>query len=182
MCQNLADFCQIDLDLIKTELYDRKLGDLYERGAITSRELHSHFSTLSGRLLDFGGLMDAASQIFSPKEEMLTVLEQLKKQGVQLFLLSNTCEAHFLHVRKYFELLSFFNGFVLSYEVKARKPEEKIYQMALALTDSPIERCFYVDDIAEYVHAAIKLGLDSHHFQDRTSLVDALEKRGLKTS
>ncbi len=179
MCQNIAHFCGLNLDLVKAHLFEKNLGEDYERGQIDSHTIHQHFMQLTKRPLDFDGLLEAASSIFSPKEEMLPILEELKKQEISLFLLSNTCEAHFWYVQKHYPFLKLFDGFVLSYEVKARKPEEAIYDAALEMSGAHKSQCFYVDDIAEYVAAAKSYGIDSHHFEGAEKLTAALEKRDI---
>ncbi len=181
MCRNIAEFCGLDLGLVKTHLFEKGLSERYEKGDIDSNTLHQHFCNLSGQSLSLPGLMDATSQIFSQKAEMPPILERCKQQGIQLILLSNTCEPHFLQARKQFPFLSLFDGFILSYEVGARKPEKKIYDAALELANCPKEQCLYTDDVQEYVDAAIKFGIDSHLFKESVGLEEFLEKRGYKT-
>jgi len=179
MCQNLAQFCDLDTGLVKAHLFEKKLSEEYERGAIDNETFHKHFCQLSKKNLNFEGLMQAASSIFSLKEEMPPILEELKKQNIALILLSNTCEAHFWQVQKQFPFLKLFDGFVLSYEVKARKPEKTIYDAALKLAQVSADQCFYVDDVVEYVEAAKGYGIDSHHFDGAPNLIASLEKRDI---
>ncbi|NGX37578.1 MAG: D-ribitol-5-phosphate phosphatase [Chlamydiae bacterium] len=179
MCQNIARYCDLDLDIVKTHLFEKKLAEDYERGAITSQTLHKHFSQLSGKMLVHDGLMEAASDIFSLKKETPALLEACKRKNISLILLSNTCEPHFCRVQKQFDFLKLFDGFVLSYEVGARKPEKKIYDEALKLANCPIKECFYVDDVAEYIEAARGFGIDSHLFEGADGLIMTLEKKGI---
>jgi len=179
MCQNIAEICDLDLDLVKAHLFEKKLSEKYERGAIDSETLHKHFCQLSKKPLEFEGLMQATSSIFSLKEEMPPILEALKKQNIALILLSNTCEAHFSQVDKQFPFLKLFDGFILSYEVKARKPEKTIYEAALEMSQMEADQCFYVDDVLEYVEAARDFGIDSHHFEGAPNLISSLEKRDI---
>lgn len=179
MCQNLAHYCDLDLDLVKAHLFEKNLSEEYERGAIDSKTLHEHFCQLSKKKLDYEGLLQATSSIFSLKEEMPPILEALKKQNITLILLSNTCEAHFWQVEKQFPFLKLFDGFILSYEVKARKPEKTIYDKALELAQAQPDECLYVDDVLEYVEAAKDLGIDSHHFEGAENLISVLEKRDI---
>lgn len=179
MCANLAQFCQLELSAVRRAVFEDPISEQYEKGVIDSHALHRYFCSLTGSALDFYGLMEAISQIFSPKNETITLLEQLKKQKVSLFLLSNTCEAHFWHIQKQFSFLELFDGVVLSYEVKARKPEKKIYEIALAMANTAAENSFYTDDILEYVKTASEIGIHSHHFQGAEGLSKALKDVGL---
>ena len=51
-------------------------------------------------------------------------------------------------------MLRHFHDLVLSYEVKAMKPQPEIYQAALDMAGCRPEECFYTDDIAAYVEGA----------------------------
>jgi len=177
MCQNIASYTGLTLDFVKEKIFTEKIGEKYEKGNLSSQDLFQFFSDLSSKSLEFDLLMEATASIFSEKREMPSILQKLKEQNISLFLLSNTCEAHFWYVKKNFPFLSLFDGFVLSYEVGARKPAKEIFKAALEKGQTPVEKCFYTDDVAEYVDAAKKLGLDSHHFQGAEGLERALANR-----
>lgn len=179
MCENIAQCCQIDNDLVRAHLFKKGLGEQYERGEIDSHTIHKHFCQLSGIALDFAELMEAAASIFSPKKEMPPILENLKKQNISLFLLSNTCDAHFRYVKKHYKFLELFDGYILSYEAASRKPEKTIYETALQISRTPVEECFYTDDVPEYVDAALSYGIDSHLFEHSDGLVRALGDRNI---
>ena len=179
MCRNIAQYCGLDPEIVRTHLFEKKLAEDYERGRIDSKTLYQLFRSLSGKALVFEELMHAASDIFSLKNETPELLEACKRQNLSLFLLSNTCEPHFFHAQKQFDFLKLFDGFILSYEVGARKPEKKIYDEALRRAQSPSEECFYVDDVSEYVEAAKGFGIDSHLFKEADDLTLVLEKRGV---
>lgn len=180
MCSNIANYCGLDLDTVHENIFEKKLGEIYEKGEINSSELFNHFKQLSKKSLYFDELLFAISDIFSPKKETMQMLQQLKKQKIKLYLLSNTCEAHFMHIRDHYHFLQLFDGFVLSYMIKSRKPEKLIYDYALHLCKTPKEECFYVDDVTEYVEAAKKYGIDSHQYQNGETLIKALENRGIQ--
>ena len=117
MCKNIAELCSLDLDLVKGHLFEKNLGEMYERGVIDSKTLYEHFCQLSSAAFSYEDLMHAAADIFQVKEEMPPLLESLKKQGFRLFLLSNTCHAHIEYAKKHFPFLGLFDGLVLSFEV-----------------------------------------------------------------
>src|SRR5258708_1229372 len=107
--------------------------------------------------------MYAAADIFSPNISLIKLLPQIKKKA-SLYLLSNTCEAHFQFIFKYHPFIHLFDGYILSYEAHARKPEVQIYDYALAKAKCKKEESFYVDDIEEYIHAANALGIEGHTY------------------
>ena len=59
------------------------------------------------------------------------------------------------------------------------KPEPEIYRLALKKADASPEETFYIDDIAENVAAARRLGIDAVRFKDYASIMKEIEKRNL---
>ena len=73
-----------------------------------------------------------------------------------------------------------FEKLVLSYEVGALKPDEKIYRRAIELAGLPPEKIFFTDDMQGHIDAARKLGIDAVQYTTTESLWDELRKRGVK--
>lgn len=179
MCRQIAQFCQLPQESVKRILFSQSVSHDYELGHLTSRQLHQLFCQITQRALDFSGLMHAASSIFSPNLEMLPLLTALKKQGIKLYILSNTCEAHFLYAKKNYRFLTLFDGYILSYEIKKRKPNKEIFFQALRQAQAQKEQCYYIDDLIENIEAARYLGIDSHHFNEMAQLMHDLERQGI---
>ncbi len=98
----------------------------------------------------------------------------------RLVLLSNTNALHFEMLRgAYAHLLRHFDTLVLSYEVKAMKPNEEIFRAAIAAAQCRPEECFYTDDIAAYVEEARRLGIDAVQFESREQIEGAMRERGI---
>jgi putative hydrolase of the HAD superfamily len=106
---------------------------------------------MAQKKLHFETLMHAVSDIFQPNDPVISIAKLVKDKGHRLFLLSNTCEAHFNFASAQFPFLKLFDGYVLSYEVRARKPEKKIYEKALEIAGCQNKECFYTDDILPYI-------------------------------
>ena len=75
-----------------------------------------------------------------------------------------------------------FDELILSHEVGAVKPEEKIYRAVEEASGYPSEEHIFVDDIEEYVNAAKSLGWGGIQFKDYSNLVDELRIRKLLNS
>jgi putative hydrolase of the HAD superfamily len=121
--------------------------------------------------------MHAIGDIFEPNDPVISIALALKKNGCRLFLLSNTCEAHFTFASSQFTFLKFFDGYVLSYEVGACKPEKKIYEKALELAGCGKEECFYTDDILSYIEMARSLEIDAEQYKTPDDLIHHLNSR-----
>jgi putative hydrolase of the HAD superfamily len=177
MCQQIALFCDLALEKVKSTIFLEGWGQRYERGLIDSREIYQHFCQISSKKISFTGLMRAVSDIFEPNVAMNALIKELKKNDVRLLILSNTCQAHFDFAFTHFPILHLFDGYVLSYEVGSIKPEPKIFEKALDLAHCPKEACFFTDDMLEHVQSAQKLGIDAEVYSSTDSLVEQLKKR-----
>jgi putative hydrolase of the HAD superfamily len=176
MCSQVAHLSGLD-EKAATALM-QLYGDPYERGAVDSRSLHEEICKQAPTPPDFAALMHAMSDIFKPNTPVISLALKLKQQGHPLFLLSNTCEAHFAFARSQFDFLNHFDGYILSYEVGARKPETEIFNHALKLAGCAPHDCFYTDDVLPYVESARSLNIDAEQYTHPEALIGHLSSRG----
>jgi putative hydrolase of the HAD superfamily len=94
-------------------------------------------------------------------EDVLPVLASLRGRGVKTALVSN-CSHSTRSVVKRLGLDTAFDQVVLSFEVRAMKPDPAIYRIALEqLGGVPPERAVFVDDQPQYCDGATPIGLES---------------------
>jgi putative hydrolase of the HAD superfamily len=179
MCAQMAAVCGVTTEDIRQLLLESGVHADFECGRLTERALHEWLQAQVGRPVDFADLAHAASDIFEPIPETLSVIEALHSAGKRLVLLSNTNVSHFRFVQNRFAFLDRFDAWVLSYKVGAMKPDATIYQAAIAAAGCPAERCFYTDDIPEYVAAARRHGLQAEVFTGGTALRSHLRELGV---
>ncbi len=178
MCRQVALYSGLSISQIESIMHE--YGDSYERGDMNSRQLFERICQMAQKELDFEKLMHAVSDIFEPNEPVIALAEALKNRGHHLFLLSNTCEAHFAFASSKFPFIEqLFDGFVLSYQVGARKPEKKIYEKALEIAGCRNEECFYTDDIPSYIESARSIQIDAELFTNLRDLTQHLNARGM---
>jgi len=118
------------------------------------------------------------SEIFSLNENVIALLPVLKK-NYKLFLLSNTNSIHQKYGWQEYSFLKYFDELILSHQVGSAKPEEIIYKAVENASGLSPKEHFYIDDIQEYVDAAIKLGWDAVQFVDYEKLMSDLEMRNI---
>ena len=105
------------------------------------------------------------------------LLEDLRSRH-RLLALSNTNSIHFAMLKEAYPLLRHFDGYVLSYEVGAAKPEAKIFREAIAKAQCSPEECFFTDDLIVNVEAARAHGMDAVQFLSAEQLKRELRARG----
>jgi putative hydrolase of the HAD superfamily len=94
--------------------------------------------------------------------EMLAWLKSWKKDcGFRIISINNEGkELNDFRVEK-FKLHECFDAFISSCEVKLRKPDPGIFQIAMGIAQAKPSQCVYFDDRIMFVHTANKLGIRS---------------------
>ena len=59
------------------------------------------------------------------------------------------------------------------------KPQPEIFQAAVELAGCLPGECFYTDDIAAYIEAARRMGIDAVQFESRAQLEGEMRGRGI---
>ncbi len=150
----------------------------FERGELSSEEFSGIILNVLEHKVPKEDFFDIYSSMFSVNEELVAVLPALKK-NYKLVLLSNTNDIHRRYGWQRNEFLKLFDKLVLSHEVGAVKPEEKIYRAVEEFTGDAPEQHFYIDDIPEYVAGGKKMGWDAVQFVGNNELFADFERRGI---
>lgn len=124
------------------------------------------------------------SKIFNYRKEIMfpiasnaKILPELKKQGFKLYYLSNFPLDVFEEIRNSYELFSFFDGGIISAEVKMAKPDIRIYTALLEKYSlNPLD-CLYVDDLEVNVVAAESAGMTGYHTGGSLGIADEIRQR-----
>jgi glucose-1-phosphatase len=177
--QALEGLCPYAAAEIPKRLSGTGLVQRFETGLIEPRDFVAEMSAALDLRIDYEQFCGIWSSIFTETlvpEEMLVGLAA----RYRLVLLSNTNAIHFEGLRVSHPMLRHFHDLVLSYEVKAMKPQPEIFQAAIARAGCRAEECFYTDDIAEFIAAARKQGIDAVQFQSLAQLERELTARGIR--
>lgn len=181
MFRQVGEFCGMHADDVYHELIEKQLGIQYELGNITTSDLFDHFAKKATQpLKGYEEFKLAITDIFIPNSSLYPLVKALKRQNLRLFLLSNTCEAHFDYMLMKYPILEEFECYILSYKTRSRKPNMEIFSEAIRLAGCRPEECFYTDDIYEYVLGARDMGIDAELFTDSLTLRKMLSMRGIR--
>lgn len=131
---------------------------------------------------DLGGVF-AKGQYFTEKMEerpgMRDLVKRLKANYRVALLRNQNDEAHALFEKK-FGLPKLFDGQVISGRVGAKKPDEKIFRVLLENFNEKPEKTIFIDDAAENVDAAKKVGIGAIQFVSIPDLIKDLKSKGVK--
>lgn len=115
-----------------------------------------------------------------PYPESLELLEQLSRSRVLLAALNNeSAELNEYRIRT-FGLRRYFVVFLSSCYLGVRKPEPRMFQLALQLTQRSPEEAIFIDDRPVNVEAASRLGMHAVRYRGIESLRHELVALGIK--
>jgi putative hydrolase of the HAD superfamily len=152
----------------------------FETGLVTPEDFVTELTALLGLHVDYDRFCEIWSSIFLPDTLIPEAMLESLARNYRLLLLSNTNAIHFAMIRERYPFVRHFHHLILSHEVKAMKPSPKIYREAIARSGCRPEECFFTDDIAAYVEAARKEGIDAEQFVSLEKLQENLKSRGVE--
>ena len=108
--------------------------------------------------------------------EVFPVLSELKKKGHRIFVLSNTSKVFYdLLEEQLSPLKELLDGFVLSCDIKAIKPDLAMFKEILDKYQLDPANCVFLDDIEDNTIAAEKLGIKAYQVKKRSDVIDILK-------
>ena len=157
--RRIGERCKIDSkDLVRVVTTEAELLYQYEIGALTTDDFFREVQRTAGFEGKQEELATMFADIFSPIDLMIEVNERLRAQGIPTYIFSNTNPLAANHIRERFPFFRNFTDYVLSYEHKAMKPQEKIYQVVEKISGASGDAILYLDDREENIEGGAKRG------------------------
>jgi putative hydrolase of the HAD superfamily len=175
----LAPLSRYSPEQIRDRVRGCDLVTRFESGQVEPEAFAEEFCGMFDANVPYDQFCETFSAIFFPDTLIPDSLLEALKQRYRLVLLSNTNAIHWEMLARTYPLLRHFDEKVLSYRVKALKPDPRIYHEAIRAAECLPAECFYTDDIADYVAAARQQGIDAVQFQSREQIESELRRRGV---
>ena len=150
----------------------------YEQGFVTSDEISEHYRTHFPQMQKDDFLNSWNSILLEFPEYRFRFIKKLSEQkDYKLILLSNTNENHIeyikQHVSFYEDFKNCFDAFYLSHEIGMRKPNPDIFEFVMEENGLKPENCLFIDDTAEHIETAARLGLHTWNIEPtREDVID----------
>jgi len=177
--QGLSGVCSLPVAEIRSRIGSVDLVQRFETGLIEPADFVAQLSKLLALEITYDQFCQIWSSIFLPDPLIPESLVEGISRRHRLLLLSNTNAIHFAMLEKTYPLLRHFHHKILSHEVRAMKPSPAIYREAIARAGCAPGEIFFTDDIAEYVEAAKREGIDAVQFQSSEQIQRELRARGI---
>ena len=167
------EYLMLDKAIFQSGLWER-----LDLGTMTREELVLKVVSMIGRtyqkkveevIWNWPSYIDIYTEVFP-------VLSELKKKGHRIFVLSNTSKVFYdLLEEQLSPLKELLDGFVLSCDIKAIKPDLVMFKEIIDKYQLDPTNCVFLDDIEDNTNAAQKLGIKAHQVKKRNDVVDILK-------
>ena len=164
--------------ILDKAIFQSGLWERLDLGTMTREELVLKVVSMIGRtyqkkveevIWNWSSYIDIYTEVFP-------VLSELKKKGHRIFVLSNTSKVFYdLLEEQLSPLKDLLDGFVLSRDIKAIKPDLAMFKEILDKYQLDPTNCVFLDDIEDNTNAAQKLGIKAHQVKKRSDVVDILK-------
>ncbi len=151
-----------------------------ERGEITEVAfldlLTEHLQPLLGHPPEMHSFKEIYFEALEPNPPMIELMRELKHAGHRMAMLTNNVQEWEPLWRSMLPVDEIFETVVDSGFVGCRKPESKIYKIALDRIGLPAESCLFVDDVQVNCEGAEKAGMTAVHFRDNEQAIAEIRK------
>ena len=154
-------------------LYRLETGELAEQVFLAT--LERHLAELLGREVTLHGFGERYMEALDANDELFAYYRDLHARGLRFALLTNNVREWEPHWREKLPIDDIFETVVDSAFVGFRKPDPRIYAIALERLGLPAEACAFVDDLERNVVAARELGFHGILFQDTGQVMAELD-------
>jgi putative hydrolase of the HAD superfamily len=147
-----------------------------ERGEISEREFAGRLERELPDGFSLRRLREVYFERLAPNERMISFARGLRERGLRTALLTNNVrEWEPLWRAKLPEIDEIFEVVVDSAFVGMRKPDPRIYELALERLGATAEECVFLDDLEVNCEAARALGMVAVRFEDTDRAIQAVE-------
>ncbi|MFH0860092.1 MAG: HAD family phosphatase [Candidatus Altiarchaeota archaeon] len=174
----ISEGYSIDEDKVSSVLRG-ELGNSYRRGELNFDEFWEKAKSAWNCDADPDELARIWDGCFVINDSVSDIIGRLNREGYELLYLSNNRVGTVSFLEGRYDFLRMFKDGVFSFDVGFIKPDPRIYRALLEKTSSRPEECVFIDDKAENLKPAEKLGMRTIHFGEDTDITDELNRLGV---
>ncbi|MGN0307932.1 MAG: HAD family hydrolase [Lachnospiraceae bacterium] len=156
-----------DRELINEKLFNAPEWLMGDKGEITNEQRYERISPRIPEELReaFKRCVDGWDMCLAPVPGAKEFCQEMKEKGYKIYVLSNACNRFHHFFPRFFEK-DFFQGILVSSDVKMIKPDRAIYQYLCKSYGLTPEECLFIDDRRENVEGALSMGMKGVIFQN----------------
>lgn len=147
-------------NIILSDIFRSPEWLLLDDGKITTPEAIEAITRKSSlKYEEIARIFNERTKIFYSLDNNVRILPALKKQGFKLYFISNFPADIFDDVKSNYDFFKYFDGGIISAEVKCSKPDKEIFRIFFEKYSLVPGECFYIDDTEKNVIAAESFGM-----------------------
>jgi HAD superfamily hydrolase (TIGR01509 family) len=130
----------------------------YETGTVSTQQFYDEIRRVTGyrgSLAEFG---ESFADIFVQIDPMVQLQAALRQNGLPAYIFSNTNELAAEYIRRTFPFYGNFDGYILSYQHGAMKPDPRLYEVVERASARRGAELLYLDDRPENIAAGAARG------------------------
>jgi putative hydrolase of the HAD superfamily len=179
LVHHIAQLLGRTFDDVHQAVYSKELLLPFEVGRITPE---AYYEGLKARLQltwTYPQFVRFWNDIFIEIPATTAILRQLRRHH-RVVALSNTNTLHLEYIKRFVLPPDLFHDWIGSCDVGCRKPDPKIYELALARENVPPHEVLYIDDRPEMVAGGKAKGLNALLFRGAEQLLADLRALGVE--
>jgi glucose-1-phosphatase len=161
--------------LAATDLFRR-----FETGQMGTGEFAAEVMRVLGCECELTEFSRIWNSIFLPETLVPESAIRDLRSRYRLIIVSNTNQLHFEMLESSYPIFRHFFGYILSYQVRAMKPDPAFYAAALRMAGCLPHECVFIDDLPENVEGAKLAGFDGIVFESFPQLSEEFKLRGIR--
>ena len=158
------------------DVFKGKIGTAYRENQIS----HSEFWKQAKEILGIDAPMEELAEIwlsgYVPINGTVQIIKELIENEYEVLFLSDNVQERVDYLEERYHFMQYFKSGVFSHIAGVRKPNPKIYRLALNESSNQAEECAYIDDKPNLLVEADKLGMATIAFvnpeETRKKLID----------
>ncbi len=160
---------------------NKKFWDDYDAGICSEEEIIERLSCdiepeYRNAVKEFTTTVE---RCFKQYDEMVPVLNELKKRGCRTYLLSNFPKEMFIRVSSRCPILKLLDDTVVSYKIHLIKPHREIFEYVLNTYGLQAQETLFADDMEVNTKAAQELGIHGYTFTTSQKFTEHLKELGV---
>ena len=154
----------------------------YEMGSVTTQQFYDEICRVTGFRGTLAEFSENFADIFVQIDPMVQLQARLQQRGLPTYIFSNTNELAAEHIRRTFPFYGNFDGYILSYQYGAMKPDARLYEVVERACARRGADLLYLDDRPENVAAGAARGWQVILHESPEKSRTAIEQLGLINS
>jgi HAD superfamily hydrolase (TIGR01509 family) len=164
-------------NIILRDIFHSEEWRKLDEGTITVGEAIESISLKSSlKREEIALIFNLRIEIMFPLDNNVRLLPALKKRGFSVYFLSNFHLDTFEIVSNDYFFFRYFDGGVISADIKIAKPDKGIYELILTKYGLVPGECLFIDDVEENVVGASAAGMKVLNTHGSENITDLLEK------